>query len=148
MGHLQTSRLIPAPPSAVFAYITDLKTLPEQLEPDFKIDSDVETPVLRDRSEFGVSVTRFGVSTKIVLCVTELKPAERFTYRQISGFFRSWTHTQTLQSHDPKTTLLTDIVDYHMRLGIFGALADDLIVRRDLQNVLEDRLARIEQHFA
>ena len=146
MGHLQTSRLISASPADVFAYITDLKTLQDQLTPHFVVQAD-EGLNLREHGEFEVSVTRFGMTTRVRLFVEDLKPGERFSYRQVSGFFRAWHHTQTLHAHDPKTTLLTDIVDFQMRLGIFGALADDFIVRRDLQHVLESRLARIEHHF-
>lgn len=151
MGHVQISRLIPASRQAVFRHITEIRNLPEWLgHAHFRalqVELPQTTPLIREQAEFSVQFLRYGMKTKTVLRVDEFDPAERFTYCQISGFFRSWSHTQTLKEHDSETTLLTDLVDFRLPYGILGALFDDLLVRKDLQQILTQRLMFIEEHF-
>lgn len=164
MGHVQTSRLIPAPRRAVFRHIIELRNLPEWLSSaEASFDSSHATrhekfvrlraelpgtpPRLCERAEFAVDFTRLGVTSRSHFCVDEMTDDERFRYRQLSGFFRSWSHTQTLIAHDPNTTLLTDSVTFRLKYGVLGALFDDLFIRRDVAIHLEHRLDVIENHF-
>ena len=151
MGHLQISRLIPAPTSEVFRHITELRNLPDWLGPasfsGLQVDFPSSLPQLKERAEFEAVFVRFGVSVHVVARVDECELNKRFAYHQVSGFFRSWSHTQVLTSHDANTTVLTDLVDFRLPYGIFGALADDLFLRNDLEKILMHRLIRIEHHF-
>ena len=105
-------------------------------------------PILREQSEFEVIFKRFGRRVDAVFRVEEMKPREIVTYRQVSGFFKSWRHTQTTRVHDERTTLVTDIVDFQLHYGIAGSLADDLFVRADIERILQERLQRIEERFS
>lgn len=102
---------------------------------------------LREQSEFAVTFFRYGKITVSRFRVDDYKPHERFSYRQVSGFFKSWVHTQVLSVHDSKTTLLTDIVEYQLPFGIAGALIDDLFAKREIARLLQDRLLRIQERF-
>lgn len=147
MGHVQVSRLIPASQGDVYRYITDLSNLPQWLDPSLEVDFPEPPPVLRPMTEFDLRFTRFGQSVISKFRVDELKPREVFSYRQMSGFFKSWVHTQLLSAHDTKTTLMTDVVDFTMPYGLLGALADDLFVSRDLERMLKHRLMKVEERF-
>lgn len=148
MGHLQTSRLIPASPGDLFRHIVTLENLPQWLAPTINVELPEPTPILREQSEFEITFERFGRRVHGVFRVDEMKPRERVTYRQIEGLFKTWRHTQLLSVHDPKTTLLTDIVEFQLPYGILGALADDLFARADMERILNDRLQRIEDRFS
>lgn len=159
MGHVQISRLIPAPRRAVFRHISEIRNLPEWLSvvesadgtSSFHLNLHAELPEtpprLRERAEFAVDFTRLGLKVRAHFCVDEFVPDERLTYRQLDGFFRTWTHTQTLIAHDEQTTLLTDLVTFRLKYGVIGALADDLFIRRDVEASLEHRLNVIDAHF-
>jgi ligand-binding SRPBCC domain-containing protein len=147
MGHLQTSRLIPAPAAEVFRHITAIENLPEWLSGHIHVDLEAYPVELREQSEIEVVFTRFRVATRVKVRVETLKPLERFGYRQMSGFFRSWSHTQVLRAHNERSTLLTDLVDYQLPFGLLGAFADDLVVRKDIETLLNIRLIKIEEHF-
>jgi ligand-binding SRPBCC domain-containing protein len=147
MGHVQISRLIPASQGDVFRYITDLSNLSQWLDPSLEADFLKPAPVLRPRTEFELRFTRFGRSVNSKFRVDELRPRDVFSYRQVSGFFKTWVHTQILSTHDPKTTLMTDVVDFTMPYGLIGALADDLFVSRDLERMLKHRLMKVEERF-
>ena len=147
MGHVQVSRLIPASQGDVYRYITDLSNLSEWLDPSMEADFPKELPVLRPMTEFDLRFTRFGQTVTSHFRVDELKARERFSYRQMSGFFKTWVHTQLLSAHDAKTTLMTDVVEFKMPYGILGALADDLFVSRDIERMLKHRLQKVEERF-
>ncbi len=151
MGHLQISRLIPAPTEDVFRHITELRNLPDWLGPasfsSLQVDFPSSLPQAKERAEFEAIFVRYGMSVRIVARVDEYEPYRRFSYHQVSGLFRSWSHTQVLTTHDEKTTLVTDLVDFRLPYGLFGALADDLFIRNDLMKILTHRLIRIEDHF-
>ncbi len=146
MGHIQVARLIPASPIEVFRYITDLDESAESVSAFLNLEFPKELR-LREGMEFEAHVSRFKFRVHFVGRVEEYRPHQRFTYRQVSGFFRAWSHTQTLRAHDANTTLLTDFVDFKLPLGIFGSIADDLIVSRDLGRILNERLMKVEEYF-
>ena len=151
MGHVQVSRLISASTGDVYRYITDLGNLPQWLDPSIEVEfptgSQGGAPMLREQSEFALTFTRFGRSVLGHFRVDELRPREKFSYRQTDGFFKSWVHTQLLSAHDAKTTLMTDVVDFTMPYGVLGALVDDLFARSDIEKLLKHRLLKVEERF-
>ena len=148
MGHLQTSRLIPAPIGEVYRHVVNPEHLTQWLTPGIEVEFPETIPVLREQSQFTVRFRRFNKTVDHVFRIEEMKPRERVTYRQVSGFFKSWRHTQVLRAHDERTTLLTDLVDFKLPYGIFGTLADDLFASNDLERILNQRLVRIEERFS
>lgn len=147
MGHLQVSRLIPASAGDLYRHITEIENLPQWVGGSMEVEFPRPLPILREQSEFEVTFHRFGKITPSVFRVDELKPRERFAYRQVSGFFRTWVHTQVLVVHDPKTTLINDLVDYQLPYGILGALVDDVFAKKEIERLLKERLLRIEERF-
>lgn len=147
MGHIQTSRLIPAPVGEVYRHVVNPEHLTQWLAPGIEVEFPEPIPVLREQSEFRVRLRRFNKTVEHVFRVEEMKPRERVTYRQVSGFFKAWRHTQLLRVHDDQTTLLTDLVDFKLPYGILGTLTDDLFAHRDIERILNQRLVRIEERF-
>jgi hypothetical protein len=151
MGHVQSSRLISAPVSKIYDHITDLRNLGLWLRPDLDVEwptnGDDPIPKVREHSETALYLVRFGIALRVSVRFDELKPNEGYTYRQRTGIFRSFVHTQTLRVHDSKTTLFTDLVDFQAPLGILGSLLDDLWLKNDVERILAARLERIDHFF-
>lgn len=147
MGHVQTSKIIPADRDALYAFLADLQNVPEQLGGRIEVEFPRTPPKLRPQAEFEIIMTRFHVTARIVARVEQVIEGERIAYRQISGFFREWSHLMILDEHGPGQTLLTDIAEFTMPGGIFGSLADDLYVRGDVARLLEFRAHKIAEHF-
>jgi uncharacterized membrane protein len=152
LGHVQVSRLIPAPIREVFQHITDFSNLPdwvsvgsESFSSGIEVDFPVRLPETIELSEMHFLMSRFGIQKRIVVRVSEVKPFERFSYFQVNGVFRHWSHTQTLREHGENLTLVTDLVDYKLPGWVVGALFDDLVVRRDVEMLLAQRLSKIEK---
>jgi ligand-binding SRPBCC domain-containing protein len=92
-------------------------------------------------------MTRFGLSQSIRFRIEDVLRGSRLSYRQSEGIFSSWNHTMKFEEHGEHFTLVTDIVDYQVPLGIFGHLADDLILKSDMNRVLSQRLGKAKEHF-
>lgn len=145
MGHLQVSKLIAAPVEAVFAHVTRFENLPLWLGDGLKIDVVTLPKEVKERAEAEFVFRRFGFVMRVRARIEELRHPERISYRQTEGFFREWSHTQILRAHDSRTTLLTDLIEFKMPLGIIGALADDLVVRREIERCFAERSERIDE---
>jgi ligand-binding SRPBCC domain-containing protein len=147
MAHLQISQLIPASRMEVFDYLTDPNNLPFLLQPG--IDVQVVTPgvPLKRGNEVHFVMTRFGLSQSIRFRVEDVLRGSRLTYRQSEGVFAGWTHTMKFDEHGENSTLVTDLVDYDVPLGLFGHLDDDLLLKSDMSKLLSSRLVKAKEHF-
>jgi ligand-binding SRPBCC domain-containing protein len=65
--------------------------------------------------------------------------------RMLAGPFPSWLHQHRFDDLGDGTTRLTDHVDYHLPLGLLGAFADALLVRRLLARTFRYRQARTQE---
>lgn len=148
MAHIQTSELISAPPQEVFSFMTDLQGLPGLLQDHFEVRVvNAHIPVEKG-VELAFLMERMGVAVDVRIKVDQWVPGSRFSYRMIEGVFQRWQHTEKFELHGERQTLVTDIVDYDVPLGILGQLADDLWVRQDMTKALKSRLKKVKQHFS
>ena len=147
MAHIQVSQLIPAGRSEVFEYLTDTHELPFLLSPS--VDVQVLTPEvpIKRGSELHFMMSRLGLSQSVRFRVEDVLRGSRLSYRQVEGLFSTWTHTIRFEAHGENSTLVTDVVDYRVPMGLFGYLADDLFLKRDMKKLLEQRLAKAKEHF-
>lgn len=140
MAHLELSTIVPASRGEVFDYLADPNNMPEMLKGH--IDVIVETPNMpvKKGSEFQFSMTRFGMTQRVRLKIEDFVKSSRLSYRQSEGIFDMWLHVILLEEKAPRETIVTDLIDYQLPLGLLGHLADDLFVRRDMQSMLECRI--------
>lgn len=147
MGHFQTSILVHAPVHEVFSFVTDLENLEFLLAPEMEVEFQKTPPTLAANVEIECLLSRFGVPVETVVRIEEFTKDEKLSYRQVQGIFKKWHHAQILSQHSDDSTLLTDVVDYKLPLGILGALVDDLWARHDLEHLLFVRLKKIADYF-
>jgi len=147
MAHLQLSELIPAPRLEVFDYLTDPNRLPALLKP--AIDVKVVTPdvPLKRGNEVHFVMSRFALSQSIRFRIEDVLRGSRLSYRQSEGVFAAWNHTMKFDEHGENGTLVTDLVDYQVPMGLFGHLADDLLLKGDMTRLLRHRLERARAYF-
>lgn len=148
MAHLQISAIVPGPRQDVFEFMCSPEKVPLLLKDHIEVEMVRGAEVLRRDAEYEFSMTRFGLSQPVRLRVEDVLKGSRLTYRQSEGLFRDWIHTSKFEDHGDQQTLVTDFIDYSVPFGLFGHLADDLFIRRDLKSILESRLQRAQEHFA
>lgn len=148
MGLIQVSKLIPTSAERLYEFLTDLKSLPEILGASLQIDVPARSLPLRENTEIEVFVQWSTFKMRHVLWFEDLKAPQKISYRQISGVMSEWRQTELLHPHSGEATLLTDIVEFKLPLGLLGTLLDDLLMRRRIESHLRNRMCRIENHFA
>ena len=80
-----------------------------------------------------------GVPVSWLTRIEEWNPPNGFVDQQIRGPYALWHHTHTFEAIDEAHTLMVDLVRYGQRLGPLGALAERLVVRRDLERIFDFR---------
>lgn len=147
MSHVKAQLIIPAPQMEVFRFATDPDTLPLQLEENIQLKWLNPGTQLRVGAEYSFAMKRLGIEQPVRFRVDRYVVGNSLNYHQIEGIFQSWVHTMKFEEATNGSTLLTDLVDYDMPLGIMGRVIDDVWWKKDLKKILEARLRRIAQHF-
>jgi len=80
-----------------------------------------------------------GIPVSWLTRIEEWDPPHGFVDRQVRGPYALWHHTHRFEPIGENRTRMTDIVRYGHRLGPLGALAERLVVRRDLDRIFDYR---------
>ena len=80
-----------------------------------------------------------GIPVSWLTRIEEWEPPDRFVDRQVRGPYALWHHTHTFEPLGDGRTRMRDVVRYGHRLGPLGALAERLVVRRDLDRIFDYR---------
>ena len=78
------------------------------------------------------------------MCFDEFDAPRRMSDVQVRGPFKTWRQTREFAS-SPEGMVLTDTVDYTLPLGLLGALADALFVRRHIGAMFTHRQDTIKR---
>lgn len=146
MAIFQHSTVIPASQQELFDHLFHSENWENGVPPVLSAELIDKQPI-RIGTILKWRVSRFGVSHVWLLRVSDFIPNNLVILTQSIGFFDRWVHTQTLKEHGDGQTLLTDIIEYEMPLGILGRLGDDLFFRKDLKNLIEARHESIAKEF-
>ncbi|WP_276371199.1 SRPBCC family protein [Chryseolinea sp. H1M3-3] len=87
-----------------------------------------------------------GIRLNWMTEITHVKDLEYFVDEQRIGPYAMWHHQHKIEPI-AKGTLMTDIVTYQPPFGFFGAIANTLIIKGQLQNIFEYRTIALEKRF-
>ena len=88
----------------------------------------------------------FGIKMNWMTEITQVKEFEYFVDEQRIGPYALWHHQHKIEPVDGGV-LMTDIVTYQPPLGILGALANTLFIRRQLAQIFDYRTLALEKRF-
>jgi ligand-binding SRPBCC domain-containing protein len=88
--------------------------------------------------------THFGLTLQLTSRITEFDPPRQFVDEMVKGPFRRLRHVHGFHQVDGGT-LMIDVFDYASPFGIFGWIADVVLIRSYLQRLLEHRNAFLKQ---
>lgn len=92
--------------------------------------------------ELGESVTwearHLGLKMRQSSMITRAEPPHVFVDESVSGPLRAMRHVHEFV-RQPEGTLMVDTFDYRLPAGIFGRVADRLLVQRYLRRFLKER---------
>jgi ligand-binding SRPBCC domain-containing protein len=117
------------------------------MPPDIELELTSVPIDLKKGSEYEFKITRFGLSYAFTVNIEACEPGQLIVERAQFSFFEEWVNTTRFEEHSESSTLLTNIIDYQLPLGILGTLADDLFVRKDLLRILQFSHRKLKSFF-
>lgn len=88
----------------------------------------------------------FGIKLNWMTEITHVKDKEYFVDEQRSGPYKLWHHQHKIEPIE-SGVLMTDIVTYQPPMGILGAVANSLIIKKKLNEIFNFRTTAIEKRF-
>jgi ligand-binding SRPBCC domain-containing protein len=143
---LERSQRITGDPSEIFEFFADAHNL-EEITPPWLHFRTIEAPgrvSVGARIEYRLRL--HGLPVRWVSRIEDWDPPHRFADAQVSGPYRHWHHTHTVEP-DGDAVVMRDRVHYSLPFGPLGELAHGVIVRRDLRRIFDYRREAIDRRF-
>lgn len=87
-----------------------------------------------------------GIRMTWVTEITHVKEKEYFVDEQRIGPYKMWHHEHKIEAIE-SGVLMTDIVSYQPPFGFVGAIANSLVIKRQLENIFDFRFKALEKIF-
>jgi ligand-binding SRPBCC domain-containing protein len=143
---LRREQRLPGSPQSVFAFFSDAGNL-EAITPPM-LGFRIATPgsiEMRTGTLIEYRLRVHGVPMRWTTAIREWEPPHRFVDEQLRGPYALWQHTHTFHDDGSGGTLMSDVVRYAIGFGPLGAVAQRLLVRRDLDAIFDYRAARVRE---
>lgn len=146
---IKRTQFVPISLDEAWDFFSDPKNLKE-ITPDhmgFEITNDLE-----GRKMYAGQIITYKVSPLFGIkmnWVTEIKHVEykkQFVDEQRYGPYAMWHHTHFFEAVDGGTKC-TDLVYYKIPFGIFGRLANSLLVKKQLDGIFDYRTRKMKELF-
>lgn len=151
MGFYQfrKDQFIKASVEEIWEFISSPTNLKRITPPEMGFD--IRTPHLPDKIYKGMIIKYrvrplWGIATSWVTEITQVKDGHYFVDEQRVGPYKIWHHQHFIIPHKDGV-LMTDIVSYQPPLGIFGAVANTLVIKRKLNEIFDYRRQVLEEIF-
>jgi len=141
---LRTRTRIPRPRSEVFAFFADAGNLQELTPPFLGFEILTPRPIeMRPGALIDYRIRLRGIPLRWRTEITAWEPPRRFVDEQLRGPYRLWIHEHTFEEYGDGTV----VVDFVRYAVLFGALANRLLVARDVRKIFEYRERRLKEIF-
>lgn len=144
---LERTELIERTIDDVFAFYCDAENL-EAITPPF-LAFRVLTPMpvkMEVGARIDYALTLFGIPVRWTTRITEWEPGVRFVDEQESGPYAFWRHTHEFEQHGDGT-LVHDIVEYRVPMGVLGKIAHTIFVAGTLRRIFDFRARAAASRF-
>ena len=142
---LQREQRLPGSPADVFAFFADARNLEAITPPLLRFALVTPAPIVMGRGTLiRYRLRVHGVPVSWLTAITQWDPPRGFVDEQLSGPYALWQHTHTFEA-DGDETIMRDVVRYRIGFGPLGALADALLVRRDIAGIFDYRAQRVRE---
>ena len=141
---LERAQRLPGTPDDVFEFFADAHNLEALTPPLLRFRLVTTAPIAMGKGALiRYRLRVHGVPVSWLTEIKEWDPPHSFVDQQLKGPYALWHHTHTFQALADGGTLMRDVVRYRVGFGPLGALADRLLVRRDVEAIFDFRAQRI-----
>jgi ligand-binding SRPBCC domain-containing protein len=149
MYQLKTEQFIPASRDEVWEFISSPANL-KRITPGY-MGFDITSGDLPDKMYPGMIISYrvspvAGIKTTWVTEITHIEEGKYFVDEQRVGPYAMWHHEHHLEEVDGGV-MMRDIVSYRPPMGILGAVANLLFIRKKLEEIFDFRVRAIEEIF-
>lgn len=140
---------IPSTIEKVWDFISAPDNL-KKITPDY-MGFDITTKNLPKKMYPGMIVSYkvspfLGIKMTWVTEITQVRELKYFVDEQRVGPYKMWHHQHFIEPVEGGI-LMTDIVDYQPPFGILGAIANQLIIKSQLNEIFSFRTKQLEAYF-
>lgn len=149
-GHytLEREQIVPGPRDLVFAFFIDPRNLSEVTPPWVRFEiTQLEQAPLAGGTMQEYRIRWLGLPLRWESLIAEFEDGRRFTDEQTRGPYRYWRHEHIFEDADGDSTLVRDRVQYQLPFGVLGAIAHELVIRRQLRAIFDYRAGVIDDVF-
>lgn len=133
----------------VWRFFSRPENLNELTPPDmnFKIMSDLEGIEMYPGMMIAYKVSPFkGITMDWLTEITQVRDHEFFIDEQRNGPYRMWHHQHHFKPTDEGVEM-TDILHYAIPMGIFGRMANSILVAKRIDDIFTYRNEAVERLF-
>lgn len=142
---LEREQRLSGSPADVFQFFADARNLEAITPPLLRFRLVTPDPIAMGRGTLIRYRLRVrGVPVSWLTEIKEWDPPHRFVDEQLKGPYALWHHTHTFEA-DGDGTIMRDVVRYAIGFGPLGALANELLVRRDVAGIFDYREQRVRE---
>ncbi len=87
-----------------------------------------------------------GIKLNWVTEITHVKELEYFVDEQRSGPYKMWHHEHKIEAIEGGV-LMTDIVSYIPPMGLLGAVANSILIKKQLKSIFDFRTIALEKRY-
>ena len=87
-----------------------------------------------------------GIKLNWMTEITHVKDLEYFVDEQRIGPYKMWHHQHKIEAIEGGV-LMTDIVTYQPPMGVLGAIANSILIKKQLQQIFDYRTIALEKRF-
>jgi len=140
---------IPATIDRVWDFISSPQNL-THITPEY-MGFDITTKNLPEKVYAGMIISYIvkpllGIRMRWVTEITHVSELKYFVDEQRFGPYAMWHHQHIIEAIEGGV-LMTDIVDYQPPMGFMGAIANQLFIKKQLNEIFTFRTKKLEEHF-
>ncbi len=147
---IKKEQIVKRPVAEIWDFISDPLNLQIITPPymGFSITTELENNKIYTGMIIGYKVTPlFGLPMTWVTEITHVNEQKYFVDEQRIGPYKLWHHEHILEEHSEGTKMI-DIVSYQPPFGLFGRLANHVLIDRNLNQIFDYRFTKIDELFA
>ena len=140
---------IPASIDQVWDFISSPQNL-KHITPEY-MGFDITTKNLPEKVYAGMIISYtvrplLGIKMRWVTEITHVSDMKYFVDEQRFGPYTMWHHQHIIEAIEGGV-LMTDIVDNQPPMGFMGAIANQLIIKKQLNEIFSFRTKKLEEYF-
>jgi len=140
---------IPSSIEQIWDFISSPKNL-KHITPEY-MGFDITTKNLPEKVYAGMIISYtvspiMGIRMRWVTEITHVSEQKYFVDEQRVGPYKMWHHQHIIEAIEGGV-LMTDIIDYQPPMGFLGAIANKLMIKKQLNGIFTFRKKKMEEHF-